>query len=251
MEQAQRNKQEEINAPSCIICHKSENLKKCAKCSTTPYCSRDCQKADWKTHKKICAGNAAGRSTSSGKNNTSRMSGKAKNLSVKIDKPFTRLEKGTWLHDRPEKDVYKLLIDAYRMRMEDNYTIECAPSRGSVYDGSPNGLPAFRRFMNLAKKRPGLLPPSWWNEEKRRECEAFGMRGQAEGEDAWGGLRTYMEKSDIMEYYGDRTMPMQLRMLAESIYGKGPGGQSGAGMRQMMIGLENENTEISSFFSLA
>lgn len=29
-------------------------LKQCAKCNATPYCSRDCQKADWKTHKKIC-----------------------------------------------------------------------------------------------------------------------------------------------------------------------------------------------------
>src|SRR3569833_3487412 len=27
--------------------------------------------------------------------------------------PFMRLDSGTWLHNRPEKDVYRLLIDAY------------------------------------------------------------------------------------------------------------------------------------------
>ena len=250
MENIQKDKRKETTILSCVICHKTENLKKCAKCSTTPYCSRDCQKADWKTHKKLCAGNAAGRNTDNGTSNTNKIRGKAKNLSVKINKPFSRLENGTWLYDRPEKDVYKLLVDAYRMRMEDNYMIECENTEGSVYDGSSNGLPAFRRFMNLAAKRPGLLPPSWWNAEKRKECEAFGMRKEAEGEETWGGLRTCIEKNDIMEYYGDRFMPMQLRMFGESVYGKGPGGQSGAAMRRMLISQENGNTQFSSLFSL-
>src|SRR4051794_13180002 len=42
---------------SCAQCKKSPpevSLKQCAKCNVTKYCSRDCQRANWKTHKKTC-----------------------------------------------------------------------------------------------------------------------------------------------------------------------------------------------------
>jgi splicing suppressor protein 51 len=44
---------------NCATCKKTgtetPNLKRCAKCKTTYYCSPDCQKADWKSHKKQCS----------------------------------------------------------------------------------------------------------------------------------------------------------------------------------------------------
>jgi len=48
-----------INAPTCKVCGKVEDgntvvLKKCAGCKQKLYCSRECQAADWKTHKTIC-----------------------------------------------------------------------------------------------------------------------------------------------------------------------------------------------------
>ncbi|RPA82217.1 hypothetical protein BJ508DRAFT_414264 [Ascobolus immersus RN42] len=43
----------------CKVCHKSGNLKKCSGCSSVAYCSRDCQKADWKTHKTLCQSQAS------------------------------------------------------------------------------------------------------------------------------------------------------------------------------------------------
>jgi hypothetical protein len=33
---------------------KSIKLRVCARCECTQYCSRDCQAADWKQHKKVC-----------------------------------------------------------------------------------------------------------------------------------------------------------------------------------------------------
>ena len=48
---------------ACTTCKKGppeiQNMKNCAKCHKTPYCSRECQKADWKAHKKICSKLAA------------------------------------------------------------------------------------------------------------------------------------------------------------------------------------------------
>lgn len=51
----------------------------------------------------------------------------------------------------------------------------------------------------------------------------------------WSSLADSCEKSDIMEHYGDGKMPMQMRMFGEQVYGRGPSGQGGAGMMQMMM----------------
>lgn len=90
-----------------------------------------------------------------------------------------------------------------------------------MYAGNPRGryagedpLPVFREFLDLAEKQKGLLP-SWWNEDKRRECERV-----ATGGDGWANINFVVEKSDIMEHYHN-TMPMTLRVLGEKIYGRG------------------------------
>jgi hypothetical protein len=41
----------------------------------------------------------------------------------------------------------------------------------------------------------------------------------------WSFLANLIEKSDVIEYYGISSMPMQLRMFVEQVYGRG--GQSG------------------------
>ena len=51
-------------------------------------------------------------------------------------------------------------------------------------------------------------------------------------------LRCAVEKSDIIEQYGDPRFPMQLRMLAEAVYRRGPGGQDGTAMRKAMVAME-------------
>ncbi|KAI1148153.1 putative MYND domain protein [Nemania diffusa] len=212
---------------TCSSCKKaSADLKKCAKCSTTLYCSRDCQKAHWKAHKKIC-GKQAHEPPKAG-----TVLSPPKGLDTPITKPFTRIDNHTYLHDRPEDDVYRLLIDAYRLRVEDEYKFEGEAAIDSLYGGASSGIVGFRKFLRRAGSRAGLLPP-WWNAEKVKACEKFGMSTEH-----WQDLRCAVEKSDIIEHYGDSRFPMQLRMLAEIIIGRGFAGNDGAPIRQIMMAME-------------
>jgi len=38
----------------CAYCHKQTAKSICSKCKDTWYCNKECQKAAWKTHKKMC-----------------------------------------------------------------------------------------------------------------------------------------------------------------------------------------------------
>lgn len=38
----------------CLFCDNPDPQYKCARCKTAYYCSKECQKADWKLHKRIC-----------------------------------------------------------------------------------------------------------------------------------------------------------------------------------------------------
>lgn len=124
-----------------------------------------------------------------------------------------------------------VLIDAYRMRVEDEYSFEGEAAADSIYGGAASGLLGFRKFLRRAASRSGLLPP-WWNAEKQKACENLGM-GQG-----WQDLSCAVEKSDIIEHYGDSRFPMQLRMLAEIIIGRGFAGNDGSSMRQVMMMME-------------
>ena len=42
------------NLRECSNCTKLDSNYKCSKCKKVFYCSKKCQKEDWKSHKKIC-----------------------------------------------------------------------------------------------------------------------------------------------------------------------------------------------------
>ena len=165
----------------CSTCKKDEKdlptpLKHCAKCKKTLYCSRECQTTDWKPHKQRC--------------------GKA------------------YLQSLPEKDVFAHLVDAYRLRIEDEYVVNGDVSERSLYGGG-DPVRDFQRFLDKAEKRD-LLLPDWWDGEKRAACVKVAR-------DRRGDHCVFyaVEKSDIRDYYGNPLMPMQLRMLADKVYGRG------------------------------
>lgn len=214
-------------------------LKRCAKCKTQWYCSRECQKIDWKDHKQICSKNASETAQASAPprpSNSNQNEAKfpeplngPKKLSVQIAQPFHELDNGKWLHNRPKEDVYKLLIDSYRLRMEDDFTFTGTPLRTSIYGLATDGREGFTRYLRRMEKgyRRVLLPP-WWTREHSKACVEFGMQ------DGWYSLSAKVDKFKITQYYQEATMPMEMRLFAEFAYGRGPGGQSAIRILRIM-----------------
>ncbi|KAI0470555.1 putative MYND domain protein [Xylariaceae sp. FL0804] len=211
---------------ACQTCKKTEEelgakLQRCGRCDTF-YCSRSCQTLDWKKHKKSCAKNRqpspnananANADAGSSSPPSSSSPSPGPRLAKSIKKPFSRLEAGTFLHGLPEQDTYQLLIDTYRLRMDDICNLEGVREPDSVYASAANdGTSGFHRFLGKVKAKPDLLP-GWWNDDKQRECEALGARP------GWCKLANKRSKADIMDHYGDSQFPMKIRMLGEAVYG--------------------------------
>lgn len=210
----------------CAHCKKSAAdlgavaLKRCSKCKTTPYCSRDCQKADWKAHKKGCdrgaaaAGSSSSPFTTSGPGPTRTTTVPGIPIQVHSTTPEAVQEafSGKVLFGVPEAEAYKRLIDGYRMRVEDEYAFE--GNLTGLYGGE-DPVAGFNRYLDRAERCATGVLPSWWSKEKRAECLALGMKRSG-----WSSLHCAVEKHDVQDEYQDTLMPMKVRVLAEMIYGR-------------------------------
>ncbi|KAF9086080.1 hypothetical protein BGX23_009152 [Mortierella sp. AD031] len=157
-----------------------------------------------------------------------------------IENPYRCLSDKTWLHNRPEEDVYKLLIDCFRMRQHDNFTVEGLKDKDSLYGGASNSQAGFKRFLVLAESRTDLLPGWWFMGKAAANCLRLGG-GLGATPNEWSSLARKVDKAAIIDHYSNPEMPMQLRMLGEQIYLRGPGGQSGVAMLEFKMEAESMN----------
>lgn len=114
--------------------------------------------------------------------------------------------------------MYTYLIDAYRLRTDDEYNLAGEVRPATLY--SPfhpqDVLGDFRKFLDLAETREGSLP-GWWDARSRMECEDVGKGGVY----SWSSLWSAVEPEHVVKrYYGDEKMVGRLRDLASRVYGK-------------------------------
>ncbi|KAJ6091921.1 hypothetical protein N7467_003890 [Penicillium canescens] len=178
----------------CNACGKlMASPKKCGQCLSAFYCSKVCQKADWKAHKVICGGAVPPQQPTINVATTSEVtelaevvarqaSGKGKStpaLQTQVPKPFTQLEVKKWrLFYRNEKDVYKLIVDAFRLRgwedkLASTYLVSMMHN-GVVTEAKSD---VFRASLKLAWRK-GLLP-EWWSPDDTEKLIQFALADEA------------------------------------------------------------------------
>ncbi|KAF2120360.1 hypothetical protein BDV96DRAFT_595904 [Lophiotrema nucula] len=178
------------DSQKCTTCHKepspSTPLKACANCKTTLYCSRECQKADWKHHKHTCnktsnpsPASTAAQATQETNNSQAesddwpaqrmpaRLPPNTSHFDLEIDQP--RDIKSFVKNSTDENLVYRLLIDSFRILDETDRGVD---ARQLLYEGvqylDGYSLKKLQKHLDSAEKD---VVPEWWDEEKRRECE--------------------------------------------------------------------------------
>ncbi|KAF2430726.1 hypothetical protein EJ08DRAFT_679011 [Tothia fuscella] len=186
----------QIQTRQCGKCAKAETslkvpLKPCAKCNTGSYCSRDCQTADWKLHKKVCASNAAAERT--------RAEEAAKSAPATTfeepaqqeaeDEDEDEDEGEDWtdeedsipdemlaalLQKMPHEDTYKIFVNTFQRYKKDR-----EKENGEPLEGPEELKKHFRIFLENMEKDE--IVPKWWDESKRVKCEKlaehFGWNG--------------------------------------------------------------------------
>lgn len=136
---------------------------RCPACKSA-YCSSGCRILDQIRHQRICKHLCKGVSRPKGYRERicfapgSSAWSPPRGLDRPMPTPFYMLNNKVWMHGRPERDVYRLLIDAYRLRMHDKFVVERCVDPDSVLGGHPTGIPSFRHFVDLAAARDYLLP---------------------------------------------------------------------------------------------
>jgi splicing suppressor protein 51 len=126
-----------------------------------------------------------------------------------VDKSFHKVDEQRWLHGISQTGTYKLLIESYRLRDEDEYKF-----RGDVAvtldptapNSSRKHSNAFKRYLLKAEKREGLLPP-WVTALHTKGCVNMGAEHPDYSRKGW------VEKQNIIEHYGNPLFPCSFACL--------------------------------------
>ncbi|KAI1361893.1 hypothetical protein F5Y08DRAFT_313493 [Xylaria arbuscula] len=250
--------------PTCGKCNRALDdggkMRNC--CEGTYYCSRKCERANFGTHRLSCPkinqepttthekdkGKEAQQDEKDNNDEEHEKSEPGKKekktyplevepLAKHIHNPFLRLKRGDYLQGRPDTDIYRLLNDAYFLRVADNRLHD-------RFDRNEETLPKpsaeeFRSFLEKAKAVPRMLP-TWWSDKKQTECEEL---GQVKG---WGRLAYTTPNPGGRGRREDLFMDIQLRLFAEYIYDTGIGEKKDCPLRQELLKLPDsfKNNEI-------
>eukprot|EP00656_Telonema_subtile_P002166 TRINITY_DN10941_c0_g1_i1.p1 TRINITY_DN10941_c0_g1~~TRINITY_DN10941_c0_g1_i1.p1 ORF type:complete len:214 (-),score=13.80 TRINITY_DN10941_c0_g1_i1:37-678(-) len=125
------------------------------------------------------------------------------------------------------RQVYGQIIDSYRLRVEDEYTQTGDVDMDCLYGGEPMPIRHFKRYVRKALRK-GVLA-AWWGPDPTKGLCEMGMT------DDWHCIAYACEKSDVVEYYSKRGLPMEhvaLRSLANRIAGPIHGGFGGFGFNE-------------------
>ncbi|KAG5996172.1 hypothetical protein E4U43_002905 [Claviceps pusilla] len=157
-------------------------------------------------------------------------------------RPFTKLKARTWLHGRPADDVFRLLIDSYRLHSYDKFQFEGENKLGSIFAGATDSSSDFDAYLTVAaatrtEKTEGtdtestgeaegletttcLLPsllPTWWTRASHQECMQLGRR---QDDKQFHDLHVPLSQAMTIDYYQDASFPTQLRIFAEQVMGQ-------------------------------
>jgi splicing suppressor protein 51 len=148
----------------------------------------DCQKAHWNTHKGLCPGSR------------SKLNFPGETFNVHLPEETPK--------------AYGKIIDTFRMRIEDDYS-HGQHNHGLYAQGNP--MRTFVDFLDRGEAIDAFMP-RWWDAGRRAQCVDIATK-----QDGDHFIGHAVEKADIQDFWKDNMMPMQLRMLAENVYGGGYG----------------------------